>query len=56
MSDFQSEREKIGRRYEGGYLTRMEFIRLREGVNRRERAEIRRLAAALKYKNEDRAP
>ena len=56
MSTWQAKRETLGRQLEGGYIDRLTFIREREALNRAERAEIRRLAAALKDKQAERAP
>ena len=56
MNRFDTKREELGRLREAGALTRPEWIAERERVNRAERAEIRRLAAALKYKQAERAP
>ena len=55
MSRFDQERERLGRLREAGALTRGEWIAERERVNRAERAEIRHLAAALKYKQAEQA-
>lgn len=50
VSTFENERESLSRELEAGLMRYPEFVRLREDVNRRERAEVRRLAAALKWK------
>lgn len=48
ISVYQSERERLSRQRKNGYLDQATFVRARENVNRRERAEIRRLADNLK--------